>query len=194
MEIKRVCVYCASSRRCDAAYHEDARRLGGILAREGIALVFGGGRNGSMGAIAEGALAQGGRVIGVIPQFMDELEWAHRGLTELILVRDMHERKRLMIAEVDAVVALPGGCGTFEELFEAIAWKRLGLYNGPIVIVNTNDYYRPLIELLESAVRERFMDDRHRAIWSVVNDPEQVLDAIRNAPPWSNDNREFAVP
>jgi uncharacterized protein (TIGR00730 family) len=175
-------------------YHDDARRLGGIFAREGIALVFGGGRNGSMGAIAEGALAQGGRVIGVIPQFMDELEWAHRGLTELILVRDMHERKRLMIAEVDAVVALPGGCGTFEELFEAIAWKRLGLYNGPIVIVNTNDYYRPCLELLESAVRERFMDERHRAIWSVVNDPEQVLDAIRNAPLWSNDNREFAVP
>lgn len=194
MDIKRVCVYCASSRRCDPAYHEDARRLGRILAREGIALVFGGGRNGSMGAIAEGALAQGGRVIGVIPQFMDELEWAHRGLTELILVRDMHERKRLMIAEVDAVVALPGGCGTFEELVEAIAWKRLGLYNGPIVIVNTNDYYRPLIEMLESAVRERFMDERHRAIWSVVKDPEQVLDAIRAAPPWSNDNRQFAVP
>ncbi len=147
-----------------------------------------------MGAIAEGALAQGGRVIGVIPQFMDELEWAHRGLTELILVRDMHERKRLMIAEVDAVVALPGGCGTFEELVEAIAWKRLGLYNGPIVIVNTNDYYRPLIEMLEKAVHERFMDERHRAIWSVVKDPEQVLDAIRTAPPWSNDNRLFAVP
>jgi uncharacterized protein (TIGR00730 family) len=147
-----------------------------------------------MGALADGALSEGGRVIGVIPQFMDELEWAHRGLSELILVRDMHERKRLMIAEVDAVVALPGGCGTLEELFEAIAWKRLGLYGGPIVIVNTRGYYNPCLALLESAVRERFMDERHRALWSVVAEPEEVLEAIRNAPPWPADNRAFAVP
>ncbi|HUY28684.1 MAG TPA: TIGR00730 family Rossman fold protein [Candidatus Binataceae bacterium] len=193
MELKRICVYCASSRICDPIYHDGAERLGRILACAGIALVYGGGSNGSMGRLAEGALAEGGRVIGVIPKFMDELEWAHRGLSELVLVRDMHERKRLMIAEVDAVVALPGGCGTFEELFEAIAWKRLGLFSGPIVIVNTRGYYRPCLELLESAVRERFMDERHRAIWSVVEQPEQVLEAIRTAPPWSVSNRDFAV-
>ncbi|MGH7778511.1 MAG: TIGR00730 family Rossman fold protein [Candidatus Binataceae bacterium] len=194
MEIKRVCVYCASSRKCAPAYHNGAERLGRILARAGITVVFGGGSNGSMGALAKGALAEGGRVVGVIPRFMDELEWGHRGLSELILVRDMHERKRLMIAEVDAAVALPGGCGTFEELFEAIAWKRLGLYGGPIVIVNTGGYYRPCLELLENAVREHFMDQRHGAIWSVVDDPDQVLDAILNAPPWPSENRNFAVP
>ncbi len=193
MEIKRVCVYCASSSRCHPSYHEAANRLGRIIAEAGITLVYGGGAKGSMGRLADGALAVGGRVIGVIPQFMSDLEWAHRGLSELVLTRDMHERKRLMIEEVDAVIALPGGCGTFEELFEAMAWKRLGLYHGPIVIVNTNDFYRPCIELLEKSIAERFMDERHRGMWTVVAAPEDVLGAIRSAPAWPADSREFAV-
>ena len=98
-----------------------------------------------------------------------------------------------MIQEVDAVIALPGGCGTFEELFEAMAWKRLGIYGGPIIIVNTHDFYSPCIELLESSITERFMDERHRTMWSVVAGPDQVLEAIRNAPPWPAQNRDFAV-
>jgi hypothetical protein len=145
-----------------------------------------------MGHLADAALAAGGRVIGVIPSFMHDLEWAHRGLSELLIVNDMHERKRLMIDSVDAVVALPGGCGTFEELFEAITWKRLGLYGGAIVIVNTEDFYRPLVELLESSIERRFMDQRHRAMWKVVAEPEQVLGAIRDSPPWPRENRLFA--
>ncbi|MGO9454191.1 MAG: TIGR00730 family Rossman fold protein [Candidatus Binataceae bacterium] len=193
MQIKRVCVYCASSSSCDPSYHAAAYELGRLLAEAGIALVYGGGSKGSMGHLADGALAVGGRVIGVIPQFMSDLEWAHRGLSELVLTRDMHERKRLMISEVDAVVALPGGCGTFEELFEAIAWKRLGIYGGPIVIVNGHDFYRPCIELLERSISERFMDERHRQMWTVVAEPKDVLDAIRGAPPWPATNREFAV-
>jgi uncharacterized protein (TIGR00730 family) len=193
MHPKRVCVYCASSRRCDGVYHQAAERLGRILARAEVTVVYGGGGQGSMGHLAEGALAEGGRVIGVIPQFRYDLEWAHRGLSELVLVRDMHERKRLMIQEVDAVVALPGGCGTFEELFEAMAWKRLGIFGGPIVIVNTRDYYRPCLDLLERSIERNFMDHRHREMWSVVEEPEQVLDAIRTAAPWPHRNREFAV-
>jgi len=193
MHIKRVCVYCASSNKCDPAYHTSAHKLGCILADAGITVVYGGGSNGSMGHLADGALSRGGRVIGVIPNFMSELEWAHRGLSELVLVRDMHERKRLMIEEVDAVVALPGGCGTFEELFEAMAWKRLALYGGPIVIVNTRGFYNACIELLEHSVTERFMDERHRSMWTVVDSPEDILDAINNAPPWPAHNREFAV-
>ena len=122
----RVCVYCASSRQCDPIYHQAAARLGRELALAGHTTVYGGGSVGSMGYLADAALAAGGRVIGVIPSFMHDLEWAHRGLTELLVVNDMHERKRLMIDSVAAVVALPGGCGTFEELFEAITWKRLG--------------------------------------------------------------------
>jgi hypothetical protein len=139
----RVCVYCASSRQCDPIYHQAAARLGRELALAGHTTVYGGGSVGSMGYLADAALAAGGGVIGVIPSFMHDLEWAHRGLTELLVVNDMHERKRLMIDSVAAVVALPGGCGTFEELFEAITWKRLGLFGGAIVIVNTEDFYRP---------------------------------------------------
>lgn len=168
--------------------------MGRELARAGITVVYGGGAVGSMGHLADGALAAGGRVVGVIPRFMHELEWAHRGLTELHLVADLHERKRMMIAEVDAVVALPGGCGTFEELFEAISWKRLGIYAGPIVIVNTRGYYAPLIELLNRSIKFRFMDQRHRWMWSIVNEPEEVIGAIHSAPPWSSDSRNFAVP
>ena len=193
MAIKRVCVYCASSRQCDQVYHDSAARLGAILARNQITVVYGGGKSGSMGALADGALAEGGRVIGVLPRFMDEIEWGHKRLSELILVNDMHERKRLMIEEVDAVIALPGGCGTWEELFEAMSFKRLGLFSGPIVIVNTNDYYGPMLEMLERSVQYRFMDERHRAMWSVAESPEQVLDAIMRSAPWNAANRSFAA-
>jgi uncharacterized protein (TIGR00730 family) len=156
-------------------------------------MVYGGGKSGSMGALADGALAEGGRVVGVLPRFMDEVEWGHTRLSELILVNDMHERKRLMINEVDAVIAMAGGCGTWEELFEAMSWKRLGLYSGPIVIVNTQDYYAPMLEMLDRSIKYRFMDERHRKMWMVVPEPEQVLDAIANSPPWSSQNRSFAA-
>ena len=193
MAINRVCVYCASSRQCDPVYHDDAARLGAFLARNHVTIVYGGGKSGSMGALADAALAAGGRVIGVLPRFMDDVEWGHERLTELILVNDMHERKRLMIQEVDAVIALPGACGTWEELFEAMSFKRLGLYTGPIIIVNTNQYYAPMLEMLERSVEYHFMDERHRAMWMVVEEPDQVLDAIRNSPPWSAKNRSFAA-
>ena len=115
-----VCVYCASSNACDPKFHDAARRLGGLLASAGCALVYGGGRAGSMGALADGALAHGGRVVGIIPRFMRELEWGHEDLTELHVVEDMRTRKHEMLARASAVVALAGGCGTFEELMEAI--------------------------------------------------------------------------
>ena len=193
MEIKRVCVYCASSTQCEPIYHESAARLGRELARAGVTLVYGGGSVGSMGHLADGALGAGGRVVGVLPRFMYDLEWGHRGLSELLIVNDLHERKRLMIDEVDAVIALPGGCGTLEELFEAITWKRLGLFGGPIVLVNTCGFFSACAALLESCIERRFMDPRHRAMWSLVDEPEQVLDAIRAAPPWPHSNRSFAA-
>ena len=191
--VNRVCVYCASSSKCDLIYHDAAGRLGAILARNKVTVVYGGGKSGSMGALADGALAESGRVIGVLPRFMDEVEWGHDRLSELILVNDMHERKRLMIREVDAVIAMAGGCGTWEELFEAMSWKRLGLFTGPIVIVNTANYYAPMIEMLQRSIDFRFMDQRHREMWRVVEEPEQVLDAIRNSPPWDAQNRSFAA-
>jgi uncharacterized protein (TIGR00730 family) len=194
MKPAQVCVYAASSRQCAEVYLDAARRLGQVLARNSIAIVYGGGSTGLMGALADGALAERGRVIGVLPEFMGKLEWGHERLTELRLVGDMHERKRRMIAEVDAVIALPGGCGTLEELFEAITWKRLGLYSNPIVLVNVAGFFEPCVELLERAITERFMHERHRSMWSVVSAPEEVLPAIASASAWPEDARQFAVP
>jgi hypothetical protein len=147
-----------------------------------------------MGALADAALAAGGKLVGILPKFMNDLEWGHKSLTELRLVDDMHHRKRMMIEESDAVVALPGGSGTFEELLEAITWKRLGLFVNPIVIVNVRAFYDPLRDLLEGAIREKFMDVRHRQMWTFVDGPEDVLQAIRTAPDWSAEAREFARP
>lgn len=188
-----ICVYCASSQKCDPAYHDAARRLGEVLAAHNFTIVYGGGGVGSMGALADGALERGGRVIGVLPQFMKDLEWGHSRLTELRIVEDMRVRKHTMLSHSHGVVALPGGSGTFEELLEAITLKRLGLYTYPIILVNTRDFYAPLIELFERAVAERFMDERHLAMWQVVATPDDVPVAIATAPPWSIDARAFAA-
>jgi hypothetical protein len=188
-----VCVYCSSSNRASAIYLDAAARLGRILARNGITIVYGGSSLGSMGRLAAAALEAGGKVIGVLPRFMDELEWGHRALTELRVVDDMHERKRVMLELSGAAIALPGGCGTLEELLEAITWKRLGLYFGPVVLVNVNGFFDPCIELLNRCVDERFMDEKHRAMWSVAEDPENVMETLRSAGEWSRDARNFAA-
>ena len=190
---KTICVYCASSQRCDAAYHAAARRVGEVLVENGFSVVYGGGGKGSMGALADGALARGGTVRGILPRFMMELEWGHPKLTELSIVEDLRTRKHLMLSESHGLVALPGGCGTLEELFEALTLKRLGLYVHPIVLLNTRNYYAPLIELLNKAVEERFMGDRHLEMWQVVSEPEEIPHTLATAPPWSEDAREFAA-
>ena len=188
----RVCVYCGSSRNCDPVYLDTAARLGRELARNGATIIYGGGAVGSMGALAEGALAEGGKVIGIIPAFMHELDWGHKGITELRVVRDMHERKRLMIQDANAVVALPGGSGTLDELLEAVSLKRLALFLGPIVVLNTRSYFDNLLLVLERCVTERFMDPRHKSMWSVVNEPTEVLPAIHSAPRWDSQSLSFA--
>ncbi len=193
--IGRVCVYCASSEAVEEVYLQAAYRLGKILAENSVTVVYGGGAVGSMGRLAEGALARNGTVIGVIPRFMQELEWGHGRLTELHVVEDMRERKHRMLTGADAAIALPGGCGTLEELLEAITLKRLGIYLNPIVLVNTRRFFDPLIELLQRAVRERFMNPEHGLgrMWQAVERPEQVLDAIRTAAPWPASARQFAA-
>lgn len=189
----RVCVYAASSGHCDPAYHADARKLGRLLAEGGCTLVYGGGSSGSMGAVADGALEAGGEVIGILPRFMADLEWGHPGLTELQLVEDMRERKHKLLTGSDAVIALPGGCGTLEELFEAITLKRLGLYTNPILLLNTLGFYSPLANFMNKLIGERFMNPEHAAMWSLVQTPEEVLPTIRNTPRWHENAREFAV-
>jgi uncharacterized protein (TIGR00730 family) len=190
---RAVCVYCASSGSCDAEYHAVARRLGELLADDRRPVVYGGSRIGSMGALADGALARGGRVIGVLPRFLRDLEVSHGGISELHIVEDMRTRKHLMLSRSEAVVALPGGCGTFEELLEAITLKRLGVFLGPIVLVDTRGYFAPLLELFKSAVSERFMDERHLAMWQVVATPDEVIPALASAPAWSAAARAFAT-
>ncbi len=174
-------------------YREAAGKLGRLLAESGHTLVFGGGAAGSMGAVADGALAAGGEVIGIMPHFMAELEWAHQGLTKLELVDTMRERKHRLLAGSDAVVALPGGCGTLEELFEAMTLKRLGRYLGAIVLLDTRGYYTALDGFLGHVIDERFMNPEHVAMWQLAARPEDVLPAIAAAPAWSESAREFAV-
>ena len=172
---------------------EAAHRLGEILARHSIEIVYGGGALGLMGQVADGALTSGGRVIGIMPRFMQELEWAHRQLTELKVVENMRERKHLMLTGSDAVIALPGGCGTLEELFEAITLKRLAIYLNPIVLVNVRGFFDPCIALLERCVEERFMNPQHLEMWQVVEHPEDALAAIHTSRRWSEDARNFAA-
>ncbi len=190
---RSVCVYCASSRASHPEYRQAAFRLGEILALQGVAILYGGGAQGSMGALADGALSQGGRVTGILPHFMADLELGHPGLTELKLVEDMRSRKHLMLTGAQAAIALPGGTGTLEELLEAITLKRLGLFLGPIVLVNTRSYFEPLMQLLSHSVAERFMDERHLAMWQLVAQPEEVPAALECAPAWKESYRSFAA-
>lgn len=188
-----ICVYSASSTQIDAAYAEAATRLGTLMGQQGIHLVNGAGRMGLMAATANAVLEAGGQVTGVIPRFMVEQGWHHTGLTRLIEVEDMHERKQTMARLSDGIIALPGGCGTLEELLEVITWKQLGLYLNPIVLLNTRDYYRPLLEMLQRAVDEHFMRRRHSDIWQVASTPDEALELIRTTPRWDASIRKFAA-
>jgi uncharacterized protein (TIGR00730 family) len=191
--IKRVLVFCASSRSADPVFREAAAALGRVLVRSRHSVVYGGGAEGSMGALADAALGEGGRVVGIQPRFMAEREWTHSGLSELHLVDTMAERKHLMIESCDAIVTLPGGSGTLEEVFEAITAKRLGLFLGPIVFINQKGFFDPCLAQLEHCVEHDFMDRRHAAMWSVVSDPAQVPAAFAAAAPWSEEAVEFAA-
>ncbi|MEE8143114.1 MAG: TIGR00730 family Rossman fold protein [Planctomycetota bacterium] len=190
--MRRICVYCASSSQCDPAYFQVAEELGRELARASFSVIYGGGAVGLMGALADGVLAEGGDIVGVIPEFMKELEWAHNGVRDMRVVEDMHERKSKMIEEADAFIALPGGCGTLEELLEAITWKRLGIHAAPVIIVNTNGFYNPLLDQLQACVEQKFMNTRHAEMWAAVETVEQVLPLLRNPPLWDPDARRFA--
>ena len=192
-EPRRILVFCASSTACEPHFHAAADRLGRAIARAGHTLVYGGGAVGSMGSVADGALEEGGHVVGIIPRFMREREWAHQGIQELGLVDDMQTRKRMMLETADAIVTLPGGSGTFEELFDAITSKRLGIFSHPIVILNQNGFYDPLFRLLESSVAERFMHEQHLDIWHAVDHVDEVLPTIESAEPWPENAVEFAT-
>ncbi len=191
--INRVCVFCASSDLSDRIYLDAAYKLGETLAENSIEIIYGGGSAGCMGMLANGALAKGGKVFGVIPKFMYDLEWGHESITELKIVESLSERKEMMIKETDAAIALPGGSGTLEELFETITLKRLGVYLSPIIMVNIKNFFNPCIQLLEDAVKEKFMDERNMLMWKVVSEVNEVLPAITNSSSWFSEARNFAT-
>ena len=174
--MRRVCVFCGSSMGFDPAYAEHATALGALLAERGIGLVYGGASVGTMGAVADGALAAGGEVIGVIPEHLSSVEIAHAGLTELHVVADMHERKAKMAALSEGFLALPGGAGTLEELFEVWTWAQLGLHAKPIGLVDIAGYYGPLREFVDHMVAEGFLRAAHRDLLAIHADPAVLLD------------------
>lgn len=191
--ISSICVYCASSTKIPSVYFDAAKELGRLLGERKLRVVNGAGSIGLMCAVSDAALAAGGTVTGVIPRFMVEQGWHHQGLTELIEVGTMHERKQRMASLSDAVIALPGGCGTLEELLEIITWKQLGLYLNPIVILNINHYYDPLLELIRKATEENFMRPQHAGLWAVADTPEEAIRLVYTEPKWDVNLRKFAA-
>lgn len=190
---KRICIFCSSSNKIAQAYFAAAETLAAELARKGHTIVCGGGSHGLMGQIINTAVENGGYVVGVIPEFMRAVEWDSKQLSQLIVVEDMRQRKKQMIENADAVIALPGGCGTLEELMEVITLKRLGKFTKPIIILNTSGFYNQLESLLHKMMDENFMNKQSIDIWKLVDFPEQVLDAINNSIPWNSDAIKFAV-
>lgn len=173
-----LCVYCGSRPGTDPAYARVAAETGAWIGRHGGRLVYGGGRNGLMGIVADATLAAGGQVLGIIPHALVEREWAHEACTELVVVDTMHERKRLMADNADAFVALPGGIGTFEELFEVWAWRQLGYHDKPIGLVNTAGYYDALTAFLHQSVSAGFMSDAQMGLVRTEADVGQLLPAL----------------
>lgn len=182
--VNSLCVFCSSSSRIDEAYYAAARELADVCVDHRIHVLYGGGAVGLMGALADRIVARKGKIRGIIPDFMKAFEWAHQEVSEMIVVEDMRERKKRMIENVDAVVALPGGVGTLEELLEVITLKQLGRFNKPILIINTNGFYNSLLALLDEMIEKQFMHDLNRQIWCVIDSPAQLVSSIENCSPW----------
>jgi hypothetical protein len=188
----RVCVFAASSSRIDGKYSEAASSLGRLLALESMEVIYGGGGIGLMGKLADAVLENGGKITGVIPGFMKNEGWGHQGVSEMIVTADMGERKKTMFESAEAIVALPGGIGTVEELTEAITLKQMGLFRGPVVILNTLGYYKHFIGFLDHMIKGNFLRFEHKGIWEIVNTPGEVIKAIKDYRGWVDDPRSIA--
>ncbi|MEK9756482.1 MAG: TIGR00730 family Rossman fold protein [Bacteroidota bacterium] len=188
----KICVYCSSSSKINEKYFKATENLAKEFIIEKISLVYGGGGAGLMGHLADTIIDNGGKIKGISPRFMKDIEWTHKRLTDLELVDTMHERKSKFLEGIDGIVALPGGCGTLDELIEVITFKRLGLFTKPIIILNVDGFYDPFKEMLEKCVDEKFMDDKHLDMWQFVDDYQDVIPSIKNAKPWNSDALNFA--
>ncbi len=181
--LKAVCVYCGSSDKIPKPYIEAAYTMGKAIAQQGMTIVYGAGSTGMMGAVADGALELGGEVIGVIPEFFNTPQLAHDRLSRVEVVETMHTRKTRMAELADAFIALPGGLGTFEELFEIITWAQIGLHRKPVGLLNTRAYYSPLMAFIEHAYIEGFLYSEHRRLFTHADNAEELLDALKDFQP-----------
>ena len=180
-----LCVYCGASQNVDGGYLDTARKLGGLAAQRGLTIVFGGGRVGMMGAVADGALEAGGEVIGIIPKHLEEVEVGHQGVTRLEVVNSMHERKMRMFDLSDAFCSLPGGLGTLDETFEILTWRQLGLHDKPVFAMDINGFWEPLRSLLSHQSGEGFVRPEHKGILQFAKGPEDLLQQLEEQPPIS---------
>jgi uncharacterized protein (TIGR00730 family) len=181
--MKRIAVFCASALGGDPVFREAAQRVATLAVGRGLGLVYGGGCVGLMGILADAGLAAGGEVIGVIPEFLMQKEVGHSGLTQMVIVQTMHERKARLAELADAFVMLPGGVGTLEEFIEAVTWAQLGLHRKPCGLLNVAGYYDPLLEMFDRAVTAGFIRPEHRALITEERDPEALLDRLLAAQP-----------
>ena len=188
-----VCVFCASSTQVADVYVNAAKDLTNELVKNNIGIRYGGGQVGLMGALADYTLKMGGKITGVIPQFMVEVEWQHKDVEDMILVETMHQRKNLLIQNVDAVIALPGSTGTLEELIEVISLKKLGLFSKPVIIINTNGFYNSLKDLLTKMIDEKMMRKEHLDVCNFIDLPNGIVELIRNIPEWIDDDKKLAA-
>jgi uncharacterized protein (TIGR00730 family) len=177
-----LCVYCGSGLGVDSRHLETARDLGRLLAERHIRLIYGGARIGLMGTLADATLAAGGEVVGIIPGHLDKTELGHRGATELIVVDSMHERKYMMFEQSDAFAILPGGLGTLDETFEMLTWRKLGLHDKPIILVDIAGYWRPLLGLIDHVIIQGFAAPTDRDLYKVVTTVEELVAAVETAP------------
>ncbi|HOW10680.1 MAG TPA: TIGR00730 family Rossman fold protein [Bacteroidales bacterium] len=187
-----VCVFASSSSRIDKRFAVAAAELGTLFACSGINVIYGGGGIGLMGVLADAVMEKGGTITGVIPAFMNDEGWGHPRVREMIVTDDMGERKKNMFARADAVVALPGGIGTLEELTEAITLKQLGLFRGPVIILNTLNFYDSLIYLLGKMIEGNFMRNEHKGMWNIASTPEEVIGLLSNDKGWIDNPRKIA--
>jgi uncharacterized protein (TIGR00730 family) len=187
-----VCIFASSSSKISSDYAAAASKLGSLLAQAGMSVVYGGGGIGLMRNLADAVIQNHGMITGVIPAFMMEAGWDHSGVTDMIVTTDMGERKKQMFALADAVVALPGGIGTLEELTEAITLKQLGLFRGPVIMLNTLDFYKHLIAFLDHMIAGNFLRFEHKGMWEVAATPEEVIMYLEKRQDWIPDPRSIA--
>ena len=185
--IRSLCVYCGSSDRGSPVHHEAAQLLGEAMARAGIRLVYGGGRIGMMGRIADAVLQAGGEVIGIIPKFLEQVEVGHSGVTQLMVTENMHDRKQKMAELSDAFLIMPGGLGTLDETFEILTWKQLGLHEKPVIVADIDGYWRHLVDLIDHMIAESYAKPENRALFQVIGSVNELLPALSAMPAFGHE-------